>query len=118
MRETALATLTERYAFCDPASGKTALKHAKARSAIVILAVDDLARLFVLHAWAARCPTDRLIDQILALAEQYLQVEPDEEDKFTMEKLKSTLQQYLAKDQADSEKLLGGGALSRTLRKI
>ena len=71
MRETALATLTERYAFCDPASGKTALKHAKARSAIVILAVDDLARLFVLHAWAARCPTDRLIDQILALAEQY-----------------------------------------------
>ena len=71
MHEVKLADLTERYAFCDPASGRTVLKHAKARSAIVVLAVDDLSRLFVLHAWATRCPTDRLIDEILKLAEQY-----------------------------------------------
>ncbi len=71
MREVKFADLTERYGFSDPASGKTALRRVKARSAIIILAVDDLSRLFVLHAWAARCSTDRLIDEILRLAEQY-----------------------------------------------
>lgn len=60
----ALANLAEHYAFIDPAGSKSALKRVGARSAIVTIAVDDLARIFVLEAWAARCSTDHLIDRI------------------------------------------------------
>lgn len=59
-----------------------------------------------------------LLKQMLQLAAQYLQVEPDEEDKATMAKVQATLQQYLAKDQADAQQALGGNpAISRIMRK-
>ena len=59
-----------------------------------------------------------ILKEMLRLAHQYLEVEPDEEDKATMEAVSTMLQKYLAKDQQDAEKLMGGGALSRTLRKV
>jgi hypothetical protein len=55
---------------------------------------------------------------MIQLARQYLDVEPDEEDKATMAKLLATLQQYKAKDQADMQQALGGNAsVARVLRK-
>ena len=58
-----------------------------------------------------------LLKQMIDLAKQYVDVEPDEEDKATMTKVLSTLQQYLAKDQADRAKLLGDATTQRVLRK-
>ncbi len=59
-----------------------------------------------------------ILDQMIQLAKQYLEVEPDEEDKATMTKLLATLQQYKAKDQADTQQAMGGNpAVSRILRK-
>lgn len=59
-----------------------------------------------------------ILDQMIQLARQYLDVEPDEEDKATMAKLLATLQQYKAKDQADMQQALGGNAsVARVLRK-
>ena len=59
----------------------------------------------------------RILKQMISLANQYLGVEPDEEDKATMAKLLATLQQYLAKDQKDQDQMLGGLASPRGLRK-
>src|SRR4051812_27877810 len=39
-----------------------------------------------------------VLGQILDLANQYLQVEPDEEDKLTMQKITTLIQQLKAKD--------------------
>lgn len=55
---------------------------------------------------------------MIDLAKRYLEVEPDEEDKATMAQLLSTLQKYLAKDQADADKMLGGSLQPRALRKL
>lgn len=64
--------LQTRIAFCDPASGKKlALKRVRARSAIIVIAQDPLSRLFVLHAWAERCSTDKLTNRILDVNERY-----------------------------------------------
>lgn len=61
-----LDALTERYAFCDPASGKKEreLKRIRARSAIVVVAQDSMSRIFVLHTWAARATTEELIEKM------------------------------------------------------
>lgn len=61
-----LADLSERYAFCDPASSKKdgELRQVKARSAIVVIAPDWLGRIWVLDAWAKRCSTDELIERM------------------------------------------------------
>lgn len=61
------------YGFVDPAAGKTdqAMKRVRARSAIVIGGQDDLGRVFILHAWAARCPTEKLIDEMYSLTDRY-----------------------------------------------
>jgi len=64
----------DRYAFCDPAGGKRRqeIKRVRARSAIVTIAVDSPnQRVFVLNAWAERCSTDRLVEKIFELAQQY-----------------------------------------------
>jgi Holliday junction resolvasome RuvABC endonuclease subunit len=68
-----LKDLADRYGFVDPAAGKKlAIKSTRARSAIVIVAPDPkLPRLFVLHAWAERCPTDRLIETIFEVCERF-----------------------------------------------
>ena len=58
-----------------------------------------------------------ILKQMIDLGNQYLGVEPDEADKATMAKLLATLQQYLAKDQADKDALLGGVSSPRGLRK-
>lgn len=68
-----LSSLQDRYFFCDPASGKKteAVKRVRARSAIVGLAPDELNRLFVIFAWAERCSTNRLMDRILEVNEEF-----------------------------------------------
>lgn len=61
-----LKDLVATVAFVDPASGKkqNELKRVRARSAIVVLGLDVMARVFILHAWAARCSTTTLLDEI------------------------------------------------------
>ena len=67
-----LEDLTERYGFCDPASSKKmAIKSVRARSAIIIVAVDSLFRFFVLYAWADRVATDVLRDKIIQVTEDF-----------------------------------------------
>jgi len=68
-----LEKLQERYAFLDPASGKKAadMKRVAARSAIIVLGVDHLGRMFVLHAWADRVATQTLIDKVFQVSEVY-----------------------------------------------
>lgn len=70
MAQRELSDLSARYAFCDPASGKgkEAVKRVRSRSAIIVVAMDDLCRFFVLHTWADRCGTDKLIDRITETA--------------------------------------------------
>lgn len=58
-----------------------------------------------------------LLNQMIDSAKRYLDVEPDEEDKATMTKILSQLQQYLAKDQADQDGMLGGKLSPRAVRK-
>ena len=60
-----------RIAFTDPSGGKNVaqkLKRTSARSAIVVIGVDDLCRIFVLHAWADRCPTNAYVEKIYKVA--------------------------------------------------
>jgi hypothetical protein len=58
-----------------------------------------------------------IVQQMLDLAKQYLDVEPDHEDKLAMQKVTTQLQQLLAKDQADADGALSGNTNPRTLRK-
>lgn len=55
-------------AFCDPAGdkskGKQALKKVRARSAIVVIGIDALRRVFVLFAWAEKCSPEKLVEKI------------------------------------------------------
>ncbi len=57
-----------------------------------------------------------LIQQIVDLAQQYLQAEPDQEDKLQGTKLLQLAQQLLAKDQQDRDQAMGGSN-QRILRK-
>lgn len=66
-----LATLTDTVFFCDPSGGKDTIKRARARSAIVGVAQDDDARIFVLHAWAARVKAGTLLEKILEVNEEF-----------------------------------------------
>ncbi len=67
-----LDDFSERYAFCDPASGKKEIvKSIRSRSAIVVIVIDSISRIFVLLAWAARCSTDKLIERIFEVSEAY-----------------------------------------------
>ena len=53
--------------FTDPAGGKSStakLKRTSARSSVITIGVDPLCRIFVLHAWAERCTTDRYVEHI------------------------------------------------------
>lgn len=58
-----------------------------------------------------------IVSNMLDLASQYVQVEPDQEDKLAMQKVMTELQQLLAKDQQDADKAMGGNMDPRTLRK-
>jgi predicted phage terminase large subunit-like protein len=59
--------------FLDPASGKRSaeLKKVAARSAIVVIGEDALQRVFVLYAWAERCPTHRIVERTLDVCRTY-----------------------------------------------
>lgn len=64
--------LVATVGFVDPSGGKTraqALKKTRARSAIVVVGIDTIARVFVLHAWAARCSTTMLLEEIFKVGE-------------------------------------------------
>lgn len=62
----------ERYAFCDPAGGKRGtIQMTRARSAIIVIGVDPLERIFVLHSWADRAPTNILMDKIFAVRDRF-----------------------------------------------
>lgn len=58
-----------------------------------------------------------ILKQMIELAQRYIAVEPDAEDKATMAKVYQTLHQYLAAEQKDAEAALGGGSATRVLRK-
>lgn len=61
-------------AFVDPSGGKNrsqALKKTRARSAIVVVGMDVLTRVFVLHAWAQRCSTTALLTEMFRVGEVY-----------------------------------------------
>jgi hypothetical protein len=60
----------------------------------------------------------QILQQMIALGNKYIQVEPDAEDRATMAKLLATLHQYLATEQKDAEGALGGGAPTRLLRRL
>ena len=50
--------------FLDPAGGKENRQRHKARSAIVTISADAASRIFVQHAWAERCSTDKIFQKI------------------------------------------------------
>lgn len=58
-----------------------------------------------------------ILRQMIDLAKQYIDVEPDEQDKATMTQIYAKLQSYLAKDQSDRETALGNGSIARLVRK-
>jgi predicted phage terminase large subunit-like protein len=65
-----LTDILPLYAFLDPAGPKKrneGLKHVASRSAIVVGGQDDIGRVFVLHAWAARCGADALKRKIVEI---------------------------------------------------
>lgn len=66
-----LADLTDRYGFCDPAGSKQRVKRLRARSAIIVIAVDSAGRIYVLYAYAGRLPTDRLVEKIIDVARDF-----------------------------------------------
>lgn len=66
----------------------------------------------------AEAPSDpvAIMRDVISLIQQYLQVEPDEEDKLQGSKILQLAQQLLAKDQADKDAAMGGQN-TRILRK-
>lgn len=64
-------TYLDIVAMADPAGGKTSLKRVGARSAIAVVASDPAEHVFLLYAWAKRTTTDKFIDQIFAVNEQW-----------------------------------------------
>lgn len=63
------ATLQEldKVAFLDPAGGKGETRRMSARSAILVIGQDQHHRIFVLHAWAARVPTQKLVESLFEI---------------------------------------------------
>lgn len=62
-----IKSLVEVIAACDPAAGKrsqTKVKRTRSRSAIVVIGQDLLARVYLLKAWAERCLTSALTEEI------------------------------------------------------
>jgi hypothetical protein len=61
-------------------------------------------------------PVD-IVSQMIDLTQQYLQAEQDQEDLLAMQKIGTELQALLAKDQQDADKMMGGQATPRAMRK-
>jgi hypothetical protein len=60
--------------------------------------------------------TISILQEMLQLAQEYLAVEEDEEDKLTMTKVLSQLQSYLAAEQKEKDEMLGGKLPKKLLR--
>ncbi len=58
-----------------------------------------------------------LVKQMIDSARQYLDVEPDEQDKANMTKILAQLQRVLAKDQSDSDLAMQGKVSPAYIRK-
>lgn len=59
-----LHSLTERYAFLDPAGGSTQQKKSnQARTAIICVAANQTGHVFVLHAWAGRISPTEIMER-------------------------------------------------------
>ena len=89
--------------------------------------MPDLSQLAQLGGPPAGPPEDQgggednpveILKQMLELADQYRGVEPDEEDKASMEQARTLLQQLLAKDQKEKDGLLQGKASPGALRRV
>lgn len=66
-----LDKIQPRYLFLDPASGKAkagAIKGVRARSAIVVVGMDALQRIFVLDAWAERAGTNVIVKNFVEMS--------------------------------------------------
>lgn len=69
-----LESLRPFYGFLDPAGPKRTadkLKHVASRSALIVGGADDLGRVFVLSAWADRCPTDDLMERMVDTCDRW-----------------------------------------------
>jgi len=65
-----------RYAFTDPAGGRQKAAQAKqkkvrALQAAIVVAADDLMRIYVLHCWSGRYPTSKYLDKLITICEDY-----------------------------------------------
>jgi hypothetical protein len=65
-----------RYAFTDPAGGRSKAassrqKKVRALQATIVIAVDDLMRIFVLHCWADRFTPSKYLDKLLSICDDY-----------------------------------------------
>lgn len=58
-----------------------------------------------------------LLRRMIDLATQYIQVEPDPEDRATMSKLLATLHDYEAKDQKEADAAMGTGPAQKFMRR-
>lgn len=68
-----LDEIQPRYLWLDPASGKKreAIKSVRARSAIVVVGVDALNRIYVLDAWADRVGTNEIRRKFVDMCEYW-----------------------------------------------
>lgn len=57
----------------------------------------------------------QILKQMIALSQQYIHAEPDAQDKATMAQIAAKLHSYLAKDQADTQQVLGSPAAARVI---
>lgn len=62
-----------RYLFLDPASGKgkEKIKSVRARSAVVVIGLDPLHRIWVLDAWADRAGTNTIVDRFVSMSVEW-----------------------------------------------
>lgn len=67
MATISLDDIQPRFLWLDPASGKSkeAIRSVRARSAIVVVGVDLMQRIWVLDAWAARVGTNEIVKQFV-----------------------------------------------------
>jgi hypothetical protein len=70
MSQVELTKIQPRYLFLDPASGKgrEKIKSVRARSAIVVIGMDVLQRIWVLDAWADRAGTNEIVKHFVDMS--------------------------------------------------
>ena len=73
MRESLLLAplMLRTYAYLDEASGQTKRAGKTSRTAIVVIAQDDLGRMFVLYTWAGRVKPTEIVDQVIEAHVRY-----------------------------------------------